>query len=123
MSWRQPGQVPRPNRKPGFVERWMSGGARATLIGALIVALGVAISAFIAVESGSTAHEADSKSFDSMASDLGSAVDSKLDTDIGLTRTMGPSPRSSRTPARRVSCGGRRSCSEASRPSAVSWPH
>jgi diguanylate cyclase (GGDEF)-like protein len=66
----------------------MSGGARATLIGALIVALGVAISAFIAVESGSTAHEADSKSFNSMASDLGSAVDSKLDIDIGLTRTM-----------------------------------
>ena len=76
---------PAPRRAgPGFVERWMSGGARSTLI----VVLGLALSAFIAAESRSRAQETNRKSFESVAVDLSSAVDARLETDIGLTRTM-----------------------------------
>jgi diguanylate cyclase (GGDEF)-like protein len=85
----------RPRRDPvrslmrmGFLERWVLSGARATSIAAAIVALGVSISVFLAVESRSSAQDANRKSFESVAADLSSAVDSKLDTNIGLTRTM-----------------------------------
>jgi diguanylate cyclase (GGDEF)-like protein len=74
--------------RPGSLERWVWGGTRATVIAGLILALGLAISAFVAVESRSSAQEANRKSFESTATALSSAVNSKLDTDIALTRTM-----------------------------------
>jgi diguanylate cyclase (GGDEF)-like protein len=70
------------------VERWLLGRARATLIGGLILVLGLAMSAFLAADWRSSALEANKKSFASTASDLSSTLRSKLDTNIGLTRTM-----------------------------------
>jgi diguanylate cyclase (GGDEF)-like protein len=74
--------------RSGSLERWIWGGARATAVAALIVALGVAISVFVAIETRTNAEEANRKSFESTAAALSSTVGSKLDVDIGLTRTM-----------------------------------
>ncbi|HEX5853166.1 MAG TPA: sensor domain-containing diguanylate cyclase, partial [Solirubrobacteraceae bacterium] len=74
--------------RPGSLERWIWGGTRAGAIAGLIVALGLAISAFVAVETRTNAEEANRKSFESTAAALSSTVDSKLDVNIGLTRTM-----------------------------------
>ena len=70
----------------------LSGRVRAALIGglivALIVALGLAASAFLAAEWRSNVLHTNSKSFESAAIDLSSTLESKLDTNIALTRTM-----------------------------------
>jgi diguanylate cyclase (GGDEF)-like protein len=65
-----------------------SGHARARLIAGLIIVLGLAASTLLAVEWRSNALNANRKSFSSMVADLSGALDSKLDTSIGLTRTM-----------------------------------
>jgi diguanylate cyclase (GGDEF)-like protein len=85
---RQPHRDPRPSREPGFIERWISGGARATLIGALIVVLGVAVSVSVALEAHARAQAGNRASFAATAKDLAGTVGSKVDADIGLTRTM-----------------------------------
>jgi diguanylate cyclase (GGDEF)-like protein len=77
--------VPAP---PRFVERWLSGGARATLVGALIILLGVTLSGALALGWRGSALQTNRKSFQSRATDLGAALDSKLDTNIELTRAM-----------------------------------
>ncbi len=73
---------------PGAGERRLSGRARAALIGGLIIVVGLAASAFLAAEWRSNALDANRKSFESTAADLSSALDSELDKNIGLTRTM-----------------------------------
>jgi diguanylate cyclase (GGDEF)-like protein len=62
--------------------------ARTALIGGLIVVLGLAASIVVAAEWRSSATEANRRSFESTATDLGSALAAKLGTDVGLTRTM-----------------------------------
>jgi diguanylate cyclase (GGDEF)-like protein len=62
--------------------------ARTALIGGLIVVLGLAASIVVAAEWRSSAAEANRRSFESTAADLGSALAAKLGTDVGLTRTM-----------------------------------
>jgi diguanylate cyclase (GGDEF)-like protein len=83
-----PGVARRAPRRLGFVERWIWDGARAKLIAGVIVALGLAITAFLAVESSSSAQEANRRAFQSTATDLASAVTATLATDVDLTRTM-----------------------------------
>jgi diguanylate cyclase (GGDEF)-like protein len=61
---------------------------RTALIGGLIVVLGLAASMVVAAEWRSSATEANRRSFESTATDLGSALAAKLGTDVGLTRTM-----------------------------------
>ena len=74
--------------RAGSLERWIWGGARARLFAGLIVALGLAISSFLAVETHSSAQATNRRSFESTAEGLGSSVGSKLAVDIGLTRAM-----------------------------------
>lgn len=62
--------------------------ARTALIGGLIMLFGLAASVVVAAEWRSSAVEANRRSFESTAHDLGSALAAKLSTDIGLTRTM-----------------------------------
>jgi diguanylate cyclase (GGDEF)-like protein len=62
--------------------------ARTLLIGGLILLLGLAASIVIATEWRSSALEVNQRSFESTAADLGSALTARLNTDIGLTRTM-----------------------------------
>jgi diguanylate cyclase (GGDEF)-like protein len=66
----------------------LSARVRAALIGGLIVVLGVAASAFLAAEWRSSVLDSNRKSFDSTATDASSALGSKLNTNVGLTRTM-----------------------------------
>jgi diguanylate cyclase (GGDEF)-like protein len=61
---------------------------RALLIGGLIVVLGVVASAFLASEWRSNVLNANRKSFESTASDVSSTLDSKLGTNLEITRTM-----------------------------------
>ncbi len=61
---------------------------RATLIGGLIVVLGVAASIFLAAEWRASVLDSNRASFDSTAGDVSSALNAKLNTNIGLTRTM-----------------------------------
>jgi diguanylate cyclase (GGDEF)-like protein len=61
---------------------------RTALIGGLILVVGLAASVLIAVQWRSSAVEANRRSFESTAADLGSALAAKLSTDVGLTRTM-----------------------------------
>lgn len=77
-----------PEARAGPVERWIWGGARAKIFAGLIVALGLAISAFLAIESRSGAQATNRRSFESTAGALSNAVGSQLAVDIGLTRTM-----------------------------------
>ena len=62
--------------------------ARTALIGGLILLLGLAASIVVAAEWRSSAAEANRRSFESTADDLGSTLAVKLSTDVGLTRTM-----------------------------------
>jgi diguanylate cyclase (GGDEF)-like protein len=73
---------------PGVVERWLSGRARASLIGWLIIVLGLALSAFAAADLRYSAQDANRRSFQSTATDLSSTLRSTLNANIGLTRTM-----------------------------------
>jgi diguanylate cyclase (GGDEF)-like protein len=73
---------------PGAAGRRLSRRARAALIGGLIVVLGLAASAFVAAEWRSSALEANRKAFQSTVADLSSALDSKLNTNVVLTRTI-----------------------------------
>ena len=71
--------------------RWrqrLSGRSRGTLIGGLIVVAGLAVSSVLAAEWRSNLARDNEKSFQSAATDLSSTLRSKLDTTIGLTRTM-----------------------------------
>jgi diguanylate cyclase (GGDEF)-like protein len=74
--------------RSGSLETWIWSGARARIFAGLIVALGVAISTLLAVESRSGAETTNRRSFESTAGVLSSAIGSKLALDIGLTRTM-----------------------------------
>lgn len=64
------------------------GSTRAAVIGAAILILGLAASAFVAAEWHSSLQRADRKSFSSTAAYLSSAVDSHLDANYDLTRAM-----------------------------------
>lgn len=66
----------------------MSGGTRPILIGAFLVLIGICASAFLAVEWRSSAVDANSKAFEATATDLSGTLDSRLDSNIALTRTM-----------------------------------
>jgi diguanylate cyclase (GGDEF)-like protein len=66
----------------------LSGSARTTLVGTLILVLGLAVSTFVAAEWRSDAREVSRKSFESTATDLSSALAAKLSTNLALTRTM-----------------------------------
>jgi diguanylate cyclase (GGDEF)-like protein len=68
--------------------RVSSNRVRTALIGGLILILGVSASIVIASEWRSSAVEANRRSFESTAADLGSALAARLSTDVGLTRTM-----------------------------------
>jgi diguanylate cyclase (GGDEF)-like protein len=61
---------------------------RTALIGGLILILGLSASIVIATEWRSSAVEANRRSFESTADDLGSALAARLSADVGLTRTM-----------------------------------
>jgi len=61
---------------------------RTTLMGVLIAVVGLAASAFAAAEWRSSAQDANRRSFEVTAADLGSALDARLSTNVGLTRTM-----------------------------------
>ncbi len=67
---------------------WLSGRIRAALIGTLIVVVGVAGSAFIAIEWRSSVIDSNKQSFRSTATDASDALSSELETNIGLTRTL-----------------------------------
>jgi len=93
--------------------RWrrrLSGRSRRTLIGGLIIVVGLAISSVLAAEWRSNLARDNEKSFQSAATDLSSTLRSKLDTTIGLTRTMRRSRRWSPTPATRGSSSGISNC-------------
>jgi diguanylate cyclase (GGDEF)-like protein len=77
---------PRPARGVGTSR--FSGRIRAALIGGLIVVLGVAASTFLAAEWRSSVLGSNGKAFDSTATDANSALSSKLNTNVALTRTM-----------------------------------
>jgi diguanylate cyclase (GGDEF)-like protein len=62
--------------------------ARTALVGGLILILGLAVSLVGAAAWRSSAVEANRRSFESTAADLGSALAAKLSTNVGLTRTM-----------------------------------
>jgi diguanylate cyclase (GGDEF)-like protein len=68
--------------------RVSSNRVRTALIGGLILILGLSASIVIATEWRSSAVEANRRSFESTADDLGSALAARLSTDVGLTRTM-----------------------------------
>jgi diguanylate cyclase (GGDEF)-like protein len=72
----------------GKREQRLSGRARAALIGALIVVVGVAASSFVAGVWRSDALDANRRSFDATASDLSSTLEARLMMDVALTRTM-----------------------------------
>ena len=61
---------------------------RAALIGGFIIVLGVTASIFLAAEWRSNVLDSNRTSFDSTAGDVSSALSAKLNTNIGLTRTM-----------------------------------
>ncbi len=65
-----------------------SGRTRAVLVGGLIFLVGLVASAFLAAEWRSNVTNADRKSFQSAAADVSSTLDSKLDTNLEITRTM-----------------------------------
>jgi diguanylate cyclase (GGDEF)-like protein len=65
-----------------------SGRMRAVLVGGLIFLVGLAASAFLAAEWRSNVTNSDRKSFQSAASDVTNTLDSKLDTNLEITRTM-----------------------------------
>ena len=54
----------------------------------LILALGVGLSAFLAIEWRDSARDANRKAFQFTAADLSGALAAKLNTNVGLTRTM-----------------------------------
>jgi diguanylate cyclase (GGDEF)-like protein len=73
---------------PDVAQRRRWGRERAALIGWLIVSLGVALSTFLAIEWRDSALDANRNAFQLTAADLSSALDEKLSTNVGLTRTM-----------------------------------
>jgi diguanylate cyclase (GGDEF)-like protein len=74
-----------PPRRSG---RRLSGRARGTLIGGLIIVAGLAASSVLAAEWRSNLVRDNQKSFQAAATDLSGTLRSKLETTIGLTRTM-----------------------------------
>ena len=64
------------------------GRTQSAVIGVLIVVLGLAGSAFVAGEWHSSLQAANERSFGATAADLGSALNAKLEADLGLTRAM-----------------------------------
>ncbi len=69
-------------------ERWLAGRGRTGLIGALILVFGLSASAFLATTWRSRAADANRRSFDSTVADLNGTLNSKLEANIRLTRTM-----------------------------------
>jgi diguanylate cyclase (GGDEF)-like protein len=69
-------------------KRPSSGRTRAFLVGGLILLLGLGASAFLAAEWRSNVTNANRKSFESTAADVSSTLDSNLDTNLEITRTM-----------------------------------
>src|ERR1039458_1603367 len=86
------------------------GRTQSAVIGVLIVVLGLAGSAFVAGEWHSSLQAANERSFGATAADLGSALNAKLEADLGLTRTMRAIATMEPGRARRASCSGTRSC-------------
>jgi diguanylate cyclase (GGDEF)-like protein len=68
--------------------RRLSGRARGTLIGGLIIVAGLVASSVLATEWRSNLVRDNDKSFQAAATDLSSTLRSKLETTIGLTRAM-----------------------------------
>jgi diguanylate cyclase (GGDEF)-like protein len=68
--------------------RRLSARARAALIGATIIVLGLAGSAFLAAQWRSSLQQENGTSFKSTAADLSSTVNSTLGANVSLTRTM-----------------------------------
>ncbi|MGP0102936.1 MAG: putative bifunctional diguanylate cyclase/phosphodiesterase [Solirubrobacteraceae bacterium] len=79
------GSAPAP---AGAGPRRPSARARTALIGGLVIVLGLAASTFAAAEWRSSALEANRKSFEATATDLGSALEAKLSANVVLTRTI-----------------------------------
>jgi diguanylate cyclase (GGDEF)-like protein len=69
-------------------ERWLAGRGRTGLIGAVILVLGLSASAFLASSWRSKAMDANRRSFESTVADLNGTLNSKLEANIRLTRTM-----------------------------------
>jgi diguanylate cyclase (GGDEF)-like protein len=70
------------------LRRRLSSRARTALIGGLILLVGAAASVFVAATWRASAVEANRRSFQSAAADLGSALAANLSNNVGLTRTM-----------------------------------
>ena len=68
--------------------RRLSARARAALIGATIIVLGLAGSAFLAAQWRSSLQQENATSFKSTAADLSSTMNSTLGANVSLTRTM-----------------------------------
>jgi len=69
-------------------ERRRLGRTRAAMIGACVLVLGLAASAFVAAEWHSSVNGSNRKSFESTTTDLTSALNSKLQANLALTATM-----------------------------------
>jgi diguanylate cyclase (GGDEF)-like protein len=74
--------------RPQLATARMTGRLRAASIGGLIVVLGLAVSTLLAAEWRSSALGSNRQSFQSTAADVSSTLDSRLDVNIALTRTM-----------------------------------
>ena len=72
----------------GAARRGLFSRLRPVLIGGLILGLGLGTSVFLAEEWRTSAQHANRQSFTAEATDLGSTLQSKLSTTIGLTRMM-----------------------------------
>ncbi len=79
---------PGPPAAAGGGGRRRLGRVRTVWIGALILALGVGASAFVAVEWRSSAQLANRKAFQSTVTDLSTALEQKLNANVVLTRTI-----------------------------------
>ncbi len=78
-----------PHAPPAAAGHRPPGRVRASFVGALLIFLtGLAASAFVAGEWRSNTQDSNRKAFESTATDVSSALGSKLKTNVGLTRTM-----------------------------------
>ncbi len=73
---------------PLIRKRWLAGRVRTTLLGGLIIALGLAATAFVAAEWRSKVLNTDRASFESTASDVSSSIDSSLHSDLAQTHAL-----------------------------------